>query len=281
MSTPVTNGQQLQQLSYRLADNPQPLTLEYLSAGSAKQPTVICLHGIGGDCHSFAPQFNALSTEYRLIAWNMPGYGRSSLLPTTRFDQLAAALLALLDQLQIRSATLVGHSIGGMIAQEFALRYPERVHALSLLATTSAFGSRDDSFKQRFLAARLEPLDAGKSMAELAAQFVPQLLGSNPSPEVYESALRSMQAIPETSYRAVLACLTTFDRYCDSRLLGMPVCLLAGEQDQIAPAATMRKMADKIPDAQFNLLAGVGHLVNLEAAAACNEILLRFFSTSP
>ena len=58
----------------------------------------------------------------------------------------------------------------------------------------------------------------------------------------------------------------------------MPVCLIAGEQDKTAPPATMAKMADKIPNAKFHEVTGAGHLVNLEAATRCNQILLDFYA---
>ncbi len=254
--------------------------IEYLAQGTAQDPhspPIICLHGIGGNSSSFAPQLAALSRYHRIISWTMPGYGHSTPLATVDFSTLSQALADFMHALKIKRAHLIGHSIGGMIAQELALTQPERVQSLALLATTSAFGGRDDRFKDNFLAARLKPLDEGKSMAELAQQFVPALVGADTDAPTLNAAIAGMRNIPTQSYRAILACLVTFNRYQDIAQLNMPVCLLAGAEDNTAPPATMQKMAERIPDAEFHTLAGTGHLLNLEAAEACNQILLKFF----
>ena len=102
--------------------------------------------------------------DHRIIAWNMPGYGGSTPLTNLTFANLASALVTFLDDLAITKAHIVGQSIGGMIAQEFAIRFPERVLSLALVATTPAFGGRDEQFKTDFLRARLAPLDVGKTL---------------------------------------------------------------------------------------------------------------------
>ncbi|MEZ5537161.1 MAG: alpha/beta hydrolase [Thiolinea sp.] len=254
--------------------------IEYAEAGQCAQGEipVICLHGIGGSYASFMPQLEQLSSIKRVIAWNMPGYGRSPLLAETSFTGLAESLLQFMDALSIDQAHLLGHSIGGMLAQELAFRHPERVASLALLGTTAAFGGRDDRFKQQFLRARLQPLDEGLTMPELAAQFVPQITGSHADKAVLEGATATMSEMPEASYRAILACLVTFNRYQDTPRLTMPACLIAGAEDNNAPVATMQKMAAKMSQAEFHVLDGVGHLINLEAPLECGRILQTFYS---
>ena len=238
---------------------------------------VICLHGIGGDAGSFAPQLESLGNSMRVISWNMPGYGGSDPMPDMTFARLAEALRDLMDGLGLETAHVMGQSIGGMIAQEFALRFPERVVSLVLIATTPAFGGRDDSFKTEFLKARLAPLDEGKTMAELAPVFVPQIVGPGTSEAAIAAAVRSMAAVPEDSYRSVMNCLVTFNRRDDLLGIGQPTCLIAGSEDQNAPARTMARMAEQIPHAEFHQIDGAGHLVNLEAPEPTNAILRTFF----
>lgn len=256
--------------------------IAYLEQGQQNQantnhPPIICLHGIGGNANSFQPQLDQLAQHYRVISWTMPGYGHSQPLPATSFTALSQALTDFMDALSISQAHLIGHSIGGMIAQELALTKPERVKSLALLASTSAFGGRDDSFKEKFLAARLRPLNQGQSMAELTQAFVPTLVGSNATPAIIAAAIASMSAIPQDSYRSTLECLVTFNRYYDIARLTLPVCLMAGAEDKTAPPATMKKMAEKMAHAEFHNLAEAGHLLNLEAAEFCNRILHDFF----
>ncbi|MEL6523338.1 MAG: alpha/beta hydrolase [Pseudomonadota bacterium] len=248
--------------------------LDYVTAGSGGIP-VAFLHGIGGNTDSFQPQLDGLNGT--LYGLNLPGYGQSVLLTELTFPNLAASLVQWLDALQIEKVHLCGQSIGGMIAIETACLYPERVGSLVLIATTSAFGGRDDSFKDAFLAARLAPLDAGKTLAELATEFVPEIVGTIAQPDAIASATGSMATVPEATYRAVLQCLVTFDRRDDIAKIAVPTCLIAGAEDQNAPAKTMARMAEKMPDAEYHEIAGAGHLVNLEAPVETNRILSTFY----
>lgn len=258
---------------------PRAAGISYEQNGSGDVP-LICLHGIGGDAGSFQPQLDELGRSMRVISWNMPGYGGSDPLPETTFEALAGALKSFMDALGLQTAHIAGQSIGGMIAQEYALNYPERVASVILIATTPAFGGRDDSFKTEFLKARMKPLDEGRTMAELAPEFVPQIVGSKASASAIAAAVRSMASVPESSYRAVVTCLVTFDRYADTAAIGQPACLIAGSEDRNAPARTMEKMAGRMPRAVFHRIEGAGHLVNLEAPDATNAILKQFLQSS-
>lgn len=244
----------------------------------AKTPTIICLHGIGGDDQSFLPQLEYLSEYFKVVAWNMPGYGDSNNLDDVSFHALADSLKNLVEFLQIADVHLIGHSIGGMIAQEFAYRYPQQVHSLVLIATTSAFGGKDERFKHSFLEARLAPLDKGLSMPELAEQSIHHIISTACPDNVKKSATKSMASIDELSYRNILKCLVTFNRRTELSLIKCPVCLISGSEDNNAPPTTMKKMADKIPNSQYHEIKDVGHLVNLENPAEVNQIIHQFLS---
>src|SRR5262249_21211117 len=155
---------------------------------------------------------------------------------------LAAALAADLDGRGIERAVVLGHSIGGMLALEFAATVPQRVRGLILSATTPAFGSRDASFQAQFLAARLAPLDAGRTMAELAPEFAPNLVGSGAAAEAVPMTIKLMSELPEATFRAGIKCLVTFDRRADLAGIAMPTLLIAGEEDTNAPLKTMTRM---------------------------------------
>jgi 3-oxoadipate enol-lactonase len=178
-----------------------PVTYE--SKGSGPD-AIVFLHGIGGDAQSFAPQLDALSRTRRAVAWNMPGYGGSEPAASLSFAALADALEELLDRLNIARADLFGHSIGGMVALEFAATRPDRVRSLILCATTPAFGSKDGSFEQEFLKARLGPLDAGKTMKDVAAAAMPAMVGEGADPAGVALAQKAMSAVP--------ACLSRGDQ---------------------------------------------------------------------
>lgn len=246
--------------------------IDYEEAGAGAP--AICLHGIGGDATSFAPQLGALPV--RTISWSMPGY-RNSVPGELSFAGLSAALGRLMDALGLDDAHLIGHSIGGMVAQEFAARHPDRVRSLALIGTTPSFGGRDPSFREAFLKARLAPLEAGMSMAEMAEASAPEVCGPGASSDVLAAVARPMAAVPQPVWRGILECLTTFNRRDDIAAMAMPACLIAGTEDRNAPARTMEKMAATMPDSEYHLIEGAGHMINQEAPVSVNAILSAFY----
>ena len=192
------------------------------------------------------------------------------------FPHLADSLLELLDRLEVDDVHLIGHSMGGMVAQEFAASRPERVRALVLSATSPAFGRPDGDFQKRFVEVRIAPLENGSTMADLADEMVETMLGPSADPDGAAIARRSMAAVPEATYRAAISCLVTFDRRDALAGYAMPVLVLAGETDTNAPAPMMEKMAGRIPGAEYVCMAGTGHLGNLENPEAFNEAVGAF-----
>ena len=86
-----------------------------------------------------------------------------------------------------------------------------------------------------------------------------------------------MANVPEPVWRDILACLTTFNRREETGKLTMPACLIAGTEDRNAPAKTMEKMAAAMPDAEYHLIEGAGHMINQEAPERVNAILSAFY----
>jgi pimeloyl-ACP methyl ester carboxylesterase len=240
---------------------------------------LVLLHGVGPDGRMFAPIMTRLADSAHSIVWNLPGYGGKPLHVPLTFPGLAAALSA--DTQDPTPAVVLGHSIGGMLALEFAATFPERVRALILSATTPAFGSRDGAFQREFLKARLASLDAGRTMAELAPQFAPGLVGSGAAPEAAPAAARLMAELPEATFRAALACLVTFDRRADLANIPVPTLLIAGEEDTNAPLKTMTRMAEAIPGARLEVLPRTGHLAPLECPDRYADIVRRFLAELP
>ena len=256
----------------------------FLAGGSehASAPPLVCLHGIGGDATSFRAQIAGLAgPNQRVLSWDMPGYGGSAPLAAMDFAALCERLCAALDELGLGRVIIAGQSIGGMIAQEMAIRHPGRVAGLVLIATVPGFGGRDDSFRDAFLAARLAPLDQGVGMGALAAEAIPAVLGPAVLDPAVDSAIRdeaiaAMAAIPESAYRQVLATLVSFNRREDQHLITCPCLLIAGGKDDNSPARVMERMADRLPDAALLVIENAGHLVNSEAHRDCNKAIGAF-----
>jgi 3-oxoadipate enol-lactonase len=242
-------------------------------------PTVLMLHGIGGGHLSFAPQVETLaSSGYRAVAWDMPGYGHSAPIEPYTFKGLAASCIALIESLKCGDVTLIGHSMGGMVAQEVVARRPELVSKLVLAGTSPSFGKPDGDWQRSFIAERTAPLDAGQSMAQLAARLVPEMTGPVALPEGLKLATHCMSLVNPSTYRRALEALVTFDRRANLSHIRVPTLLIAGEHDRNAPPAVVKKMAASIPGSTFIELAGIGHLQNLEAPDEFDALVLNFLA---
>jgi 3-oxoadipate enol-lactonase len=244
--------------------------------------TVLMLHGIGGGHSAFAPQVETFANAgYRAVSWDAPGYGSSAPIEPYTFKGLAMSCIALIEAITLSTSqkiTLVGHSMGGMIAQEVVARRPDLVGRLVLCATSAVFGKPDGKWQQDFIAARTRPLDEGKSMAQLAEALVPSMVGTGHLPEGVRLATYCMGQVSSATYRRALEALVTFDRQAALASIQCPTLLIAGEQDKNAPPSVMRRMADAIPSSTFVEMQGIGHLVNLEAPDEFDALVLNFLT---
>jgi pimeloyl-ACP methyl ester carboxylesterase len=241
----------------------------------AGDTAVVMLHGVGGGRGAWAGQLGSFAAAgYRAVAWDAPGYGDSPAIEPYDMPGLARALERLLGAIAAPRVVLLGHSMGGMLAQEAVIAFPERIAGLVLSATSPAFGRSDGAWQQDFLRQRLGPLDAGKTMADLAPGLARGLVGPDADPAGVQRAIEVMSRVPGDTYRKALGAIVGFDRRSALGAIGVPVLAVAGEHDATAPPAVMEKMAQKIPGAEYALLAGCGHLANLERPRAFDAAVL-------
>ena len=248
----------------------------YEGAGKPDLPPLVFLHGIGGAARAWRGQIEAFSDRYRAMAWDMPGYGGSAPLPAVSIATLADALQDFLRAVGAAKPILVGHSIGGMIVQQWLTKHPDAAAAIVLAQTSPAFGKADGDWQKEFIGARLGPLDRGETMVSLAPTLVKELVGDDPDVRGMELARDCMAAVPEASYRASMLALLGFDQRSALKNISVPTLVLSGSRDKNAPAPMMAKMATYIPAATYIELEGAGHLVNLERPAAFNAALDSF-----
>ena len=246
----------------------------HLSRG-AGETAVVMLHGVGGGAAAWTPQIDAIAAAgYRAVAWDAPGYGATAPVEPYDMANLARALERLLDALPARRHVLMGHSMGGMVALEALATFPQKVDGLVLSASSPAFGKADGAWQQAFLAQRLGPLDAGRTMADLAPALVAAMVGPDAAPAGVALAADTMARVPGETYRKALHALVRFDRRDALGSIRVPTLAIAGERDVTAPPAVMEKMAARIARAEYHVLAGCGHLANLERPRPFNELVL-------
>ena len=252
----------------------------YEAAGDPKAVPLVFLHGIGGAARGWRNQLDAFGGRYHAIAWDMPGYGVSQPLPAMSIPTLADALKDFLEQLGATKPVLVGHSIGGMIVQQFLVSYPELAGAVVLAQTTSAFGSSDGEWQKNFIESRVGPLDRGETMPSMAPKLVQDLVGDAPSPEGVQLARDCMASVKPETYRSSMQAMIGFDLRKNMADIAVPTLLLSGSKDNNAPAKTMAKMAGQVKGSTYVELEGVGHLANMERPSEFNEVLRDFLATS-
>jgi 3-oxoadipate enol-lactonase len=251
------------------------MTPGFIEQGKGGTP-LLFLHGIGGSAESYRGQLDHFGASRHTLAWIMPGYSGTPSPAEPTFPAFADAVLRLLDAADLHRVHLVGHSLGGFIALELAARGTGRLASLTLYSTTAAFGRPDGEWQRQFIAERLAPLAAGRSMREIATGLVDGLISPRASASARAAAIAAMAAVPAAAYRAALHLLVTFDRRDTLPHLAVPTLLIAGAEDRTAPAPVMQRMAEKIPGAEIVVLDGVGHLAHVEAPQSFDRALGAF-----
>jgi 3-oxoadipate enol-lactonase len=246
-------------------------------SSTSSTSTVVFIHGIGGSARVWTAQLASFAAAgVPAIAVDLPGYGTRPPVTETSFEGMAADLEAQLAAQGLDRPVLVGHSMGGMVAQTALRRRPDGYRAAVLCCTSPAFGDPGGDFQKKFVAARLGPLDAGSTMADLSGPLVDAMMGPSPHPKARPLAMEVMGSVPPATYRAAVRCLVTFDERAALPQIRVPVLCLAAENDRTAPATVMERMAGKIAGARYACLKGAGHLANLEAPDAFDAAVLGF-----
>jgi 3-oxoadipate enol-lactonase len=245
-------------------------------AGSG--PVALFLHGLGGSRTAWEPQLRDLSDVRRCLAWDMPGYGLSSGVPDS-FGSIAGAAAALVAKVSGDAVDVVGLSFGGMVAQHLALDHPDVVRSLVLLDTSPAFGLDGTTTAQSWLDARLGPLAAGVTPAQMAPAVIGGIVGPQATPGQRAEAVAAMARIPAAGLRAACSTLVTHDTRARLGSLARPTLVVVGEYDTETPAPYAKVLAEGIPGARLATVPGAGHLSNLERPEAVNDLVRGFWAT--
>ncbi len=240
---------------------------------------VLLLHGVGGGRSIWSDAASGTASAIAragclAVAMDFPGYGDSAGQPT--LSAMVDSVLAMAAHIRARRLVLLGHSMGGMVAQELVAVAPGVVQGLVLACTSASFGKADGAWQAQFLAERLAPLDAGLGMAGMAKRLVPGMVSPLAPVAVVNTALEIMGRVPEATYRVALPAIAGFDRRAALAAIQVPTLLLAAEHDRTAPPEVMQRMAARVPAAEYLCLPGVGHIANVEAPDAFNAAVVSF-----
>jgi pimeloyl-ACP methyl ester carboxylesterase len=239
------------------------VTLEYAEHGHASGIPVVFLHGVTDSWRSFEPLFVRLPPTIRALALTQRGHGRSSK-PAEgyTYTHFSEDLRAFLDALHLPKAVIVGHSMGGMVAQRFAVDYPGRVAGLVLLASfRTVHGS---TVVQEFWDSALSTLDDPVDPAFVRDFQVSTLAREVPS-EVVTMAVEESLQVPARVWReAFRGFLETPDFSAELARVRAPALIAWGDRDSYAPAADQEALRAAVPGARMIVYRGGGHTFHWE-----------------
>lgn len=253
--------------------------LKYDDQGAGRP--VVLIHGFPLDRTMWGPQVRPLvDAGYRVICPDLPGFGESPVVEdTASMDVYADAVIDLLDHLGVERAVVGGMSMGGYVLLNLAERYSERLLGAMFLVTRAAADDAAGKEKRTTLA---DEVRAGNSMVvpDTFAQvlFAPQTKQENP-----ELITRVRQIMESNSAEGLVGGLLAMRDREDSvgtlPSFDMPALVLGAEQDLAVPLEHSRVLAQGLPNAKLELLAGAGHMANLEQPELFNQALLKFLAT--
>ncbi len=251
------------------------LAYEDLGPASPAGSTVVFLHGLGGSAYSWWGQLAACEERgHRAVAYDQRGAGRSSKPPGPYSIELwARDLERLLDGLEVERATLVGHSVGCMIAEHAAVRLGQRVRGLALIG--GALRWRPEAgpvFEERVRLARAGRMDEiARAVAETGLSE--RCRRENPA---LHGLFRELIASNDPQAYAEWSAATALGEMVEPERVDCPTLAICGELDPVTPPGFSEALKAAIPRARAAVVQGAAHWCQLEASAAVSALLLEF-----
>jgi len=256
---------------------PSGLTLSCAAQGNPKAPAVILLHGYSDSWRSYAPLIAELSQKRRVIAVTMRGHGDSEK-PEAGYgiSDFAGDLPHVMDQFNVASATVVGHSMGSMVAARLALSHPNRVYALVFIGAIATL--KGNAEVEGPLCEAVETL-ADPISTDFVREFQESTLARAVTPDFLSSIVAESIKVPARVWRDALHGMLEDDLGPELRGISVPTLMLWGDQDGICDRVSQTKMADAIPDAKLSILPGAGHAPHWEDPQGVATAIVSFLET--
>ena len=237
----------------------------YLDEGPRGAPALVLINALGTDFRIWDEAAAILSTSFRILRYDKRGHGLSEAGPD-RCDMAdyAQDLSALIDEVGVARAAVVGLSIGGLIAQELCRQRPRLFAALVLSDTAAKIGT-DESWDARMSAVECGGVEAIAD-AVLQGWFTADFRACRA--EALAGVRAMLTRTPRQGYLAACSALKRADLRARLSAIAVPTLCLVGEEDRSTPVALVRETAAAIRGSRFEVVKGAGHLANLEQAQA-------------
>ena len=251
--------------------------IHYEVTGKSGATPVLMIQGLGASKNAWNLQRIAMATRFRIISFDNRGAGRSDkpIEPFT-LEQMADDALAVLDAAGIETAHVVGASMGGVISQIVAVKYPHRVRSLTLVCTAC----RNHPWRQELLQSWAKTAEE-KGMIEVgkeAAQWVmsPRSFRRLVPAFTWMGPLAALR--PRHSFVSQIdAILNTREDLVDQlSTITAPTMVIVGNQDILTPRGDSEEIAERIPNAELVVISGAAHGLMMEHSSTFNKILIEF-----
>jgi 3-oxoadipate enol-lactonase len=241
----------------------------YVQAGGGAATPIVFLHGVGSNKSVWHPQLEHFGQTRRAIAFDYPGYGDSDPAPsgTTR-DDYASAIISAMHELGVDRAHICGLSLGGVVAIAMHHADSDRCGSL-ILADTFAVHPNGPAIYER-------SIEGSRDLRAMAEARVDVLLAQPADPDIRREVVETMARIDPAAYRIGAEAVWLADQRDRAEAICVPTLVLVGDQDLVTPPDLSNELVDLIPNARLQVIAGAGHLGNIEKLAAFNDAVGQF-----
>jgi 3-oxoadipate enol-lactonase len=253
------------------------ITVSYEVAGEG--PWLVLSHSLGCGKSMWQPQSEELSKSYRVLRYDTRGHGASSAPPGPyTLDLLAQDVKALCDALGIEKCHFAGLSMGGMIGQTVALKYPDLLLSLTLSNTSSCYGPAALPFwetrSNTALSQGMTPLVAPSLERWFTAPF------RAAQPVLMQQAMQWVLDTPANGYAACCMAIAALDTTARLKELTMPVLVIAGADDAATPPAASELIHAQIPHSELLILRSAAHISSVEQASKWTHAVQEFLTAA-
>ncbi len=238
-------------------------------------PWVTMSHSLACDLHMWDEQMGVLTRKYKVLRFDTRGHGQSSA-PAGQYtlEQLADDVKGLLDGLNIKQTHWVGLSMGGMIGQAFALKYPGVFKSMVLADTTSRRPpDAAKMWRDRITTAQEKGMDALVE-STLGRWFTEPYRNSRK--DVMERITRNIRSTPVAGFVGCCHAISSVDFLGRLKEIRIRVLIMVGEHDHGTPPEAARVIHENLPGSELKIIASAAHLSNIEQAEVFNQAMLGF-----
>lgn len=242
--------------------------------GPPSAPALLLCNGLATDLEMWEPQLNEFTNTYRVIRYDMRGHGETSATPPPySLSLLVEDLRSMLDALGVDQIHFVGMSLGGMVGQAFAVRYPDRLLSLALCGTAARM--RREIWEGRIKQVEVEGVEP---MVEpsITRWFTKPSRDANQS--LMDELRQMIRRVTKDGYLGGATVVMEMNHVAQLAEISTPTLIIVGREDVSTPVAEAQLIHDHITDSTLCVIDDAAHLPNIEKPAEFNRVLTQFLS---